>query len=55
MISNDGRRCIFIVEDSKEIRDLIQLLFNTEGYAVEFACDGKTLLKSCAPAKSLQA
>lgn len=35
---------IFVVEDSKDIRDLIQLLYESEGYHVELAIHGQDAL-----------
>lgn len=42
---NSSRPFIFVVEDSKDLRDLIKILFDGEGYATEFACDGLEALQ----------
>ncbi len=39
-----SKKPIFLVEDSKEIRQLIQILFESEGYRVECAEDGRQAL-----------
>jgi CheY-like chemotaxis protein len=44
-MTSKGDRCIFVVEDSKDIRDLIVLLYQSEGYVAESACDGKEALE----------
>ncbi|MES3039372.1 MAG: response regulator [Bdellovibrionota bacterium] len=44
-MSSSTRGCIFVIEDSEDIRDLIKLLYESEGYPVEFAGDGKEALE----------
>ncbi len=44
-MNSNEKRYIFVVEDSKEIRDLIKILYEGEGYRVEFASDGKEALE----------
>lgn len=36
---------IFIIDDSREIRDLVGRLYQTEGYKVELAADGQEALQ----------
>jgi len=40
----DAGKTIFLIEDSKEIRTLVQILFESEGYAVASAHDGHDAL-----------
>ena len=39
----NGKYCILIADDEKEIRDILRLLLEGEGYAVLTAEDGKML------------
>ena len=36
----DGKHCILIADDEKEIREILRLLLEGEGYAVLTAADG---------------
>lgn len=38
---NSSAKSIFVIEDSKEIRDLIKMLYESEGYEVGFASNGQ--------------
>jgi len=40
----DGKRCILIADDEKEIRDVLNLLLHGEGYTVIGAEDGQAVL-----------
>ena len=40
----DGKTCILIADDEKEIRDILQLLLTGEGYAVVTAENGREVL-----------
>ncbi len=41
----DGKKCILIADDEKEIRDILNLLLNAEGYHVIAAEDGQEALE----------
>jgi len=43
--SKDNRKSIFVVEDSADIRDLLRILYEREGYDVSFAHDGSEALE----------
>jgi len=36
----DGKKCILVADDDLQIRQILQLLLSSEGYAVETAEDG---------------
>lgn len=36
----DGKKCILVVDDEKDIREILSLLLTSEGYAVQTASDG---------------
>lgn len=40
----DGRKCILVADDEKEIRDVLNLLLSGEGYNVICTADGKAAL-----------
>jgi len=40
----DGKKCILIADDEKEIRDILTLLLNGEGYSVIAVKDGQEVL-----------
>lgn len=40
----DNKKCIFIADDEKEIRDILSLLLNAEGYHVIVAEDGQEVV-----------
>lgn len=40
----DGKKCILIADDEKEIREILQLLLQGEGYATVLAEDGEQVL-----------
>lgn len=40
-----SKKAIFIIEDSKDIRDLIRIVYAREGYETDFAADGKEALE----------
>lgn len=44
-MSAESKKSIFLVEDSKEIRNLVQMLYESEGYRIETATDGKDALQ----------
>lgn len=41
----DGKRCILIADDEKDIRDILNLLLKAEGYAVITAEDGQSVVE----------
>ena len=41
----DGKKCILIADDEKEIRDVLRLLLLSEGYCVLLAADGQEALE----------
>lgn len=41
----DGKRCILIADDEKEIRDILNLLLSGEGYYVMIAEDGQDVME----------
>ena len=42
----NGKYCILIADDEKEIRDILRLLLEGEGYAVLTAEDGREAIAS---------
>lgn len=44
----DGKHCILIADDEKEIRDILRLLLEGEGYAVLTAADGREAVAEAA-------
>jgi len=51
-MNSEKRKDIFVIEDSPEIRMLINLFFSSEGYNVEFASDGLEALNKLRLRKS---
>ena len=45
----DGKKLIVIADDEKEIRDIVSLLLNGEGYAVLTAEDGQAVVEQISP------
>ncbi|MBR4099006.1 MAG: response regulator transcription factor [Clostridium sp.] len=45
----DGKRCVLIADDEKEIRDILSLLLTGEGYAVLAAEDGQAAVDQASP------
>ena len=44
----NGKYCILIADDEKEIRDILRLLLEGEGYAVLTAEDGREAIAEAA-------
>ena len=45
----DGKKCILVVDDDKEIRQILQLLLSSEGYGVLTAEDGIEAVAAASP------
>lgn len=45
----DGKKLIAIADDEKEIRDIVSLLLMGEGYAVQVAEDGQSMIDQISP------
>ena len=45
----EGKKCITIADDEKEIRDVVSLLLKGEGYAVQIAEDGQDVVNQISP------
>lgn len=45
----EGKKLIAIADDEKEIRDIVSLLLTGEGYAVQTAEDGQTIVDQISP------
>ena len=45
----DNKKCILVADDDREIREIISLLLNSEGYAVITAADGLQAVQMASP------
>ena len=45
----DGKKCILVVDDDREIREIVSLLLSSEGYTVQTAEDGKQAVEIASP------
>lgn len=45
----DGKKCILVVDDDREIREIVSLLLSSEGYAVLTAEDGNQAAEYASP------
>ena len=45
----DGKKLIVIADDEKEIRDIVSLLLTGEGYTVQAAEDGQSVVDQISP------
>lgn len=49
----DGKKCILIADDEREIREILNLLLSSEGYATVMATDGLEAVQLADPAVDL--